>query len=112
MNLALIRRLQLKSDPFRIVVTWAAGDVEEYKDSKALAILQAWEEADGIDKSGEELGIIEGQLLAAGADIDLVEAVKHGHSLSIEQYLLLEKDLDRRARLVRIIKRLLLVTTA
>lgn len=109
LNLALIRQLELKSDPLRITITWANGDVQEFKGSKAIAILQAWEEAEGIDKSGEELGFIEGQLLAAGADEDLIEAIKHGYSVTIAQQLLLVKDLDRRARLVRIIKRLGLI---
>lgn len=64
LNLALIRRLQLKSDPFAIAVTWANGDSQEYRGDKAVALLNAWEEARTIDKSGEELCLaIDAQLL-------------------------------------------------
>ena len=105
MNLALIRRLELKSGTPEIAVTWANGDIQEFKGSKAIAILEAWEEADEIDKSGEELGVIDAQLLAHGASPFLIAAVKKGNWVEAEKHLLLIEFSSDRDRLRAIIDR-------
>lgn len=106
LNLALIRRLQLELDPSPILVlTWENGDSQTYRGDKALAIVEAWEEAQTIDKSGEELGAIEAQLLAHGASPFLVAAVKKGNWVEAEKHLLLVEFSSDRDRLRRIIDR-------
>lgn len=60
LNLALIRRLQIELAPPTVVITWNSGDNSLYRGDKAKAIIEAWSEIKGIDKSGvktpDELG--------------------------------------------------------
>lgn len=52
LNLALIRRLQTELLPTTaVVITWENGDNTVYRGDKALAIIEAWNEVKGIDKS-------------------------------------------------------------
>lgn len=51
LNLALIRRLQFEENPPTVVVTWENGDSNLYYQEKALAIIEAWNETQVIDKS-------------------------------------------------------------
>lgn len=51
LNLALIRRLQTELDPPLAVITWDNGKNQPYYGSKALAIIEAWSEIKGLDKS-------------------------------------------------------------
>ena len=109
LNLALIRRLELKSDPFALVVTWENGDNQEYRGDKALAILEAWEEASFVDKSGAlttEVGFVDGQLLANGATPALVTAVIDADDRQIMEEILKVGDKEQRDRLINIIQRL------
>lgn len=96
-NLALIRRLQLKSDPFAVAVTWANGDSQEYRGDKAVALLEAWEEAKCIDKSlcdEDEACAIDAALKAWGASEELVFAVKSKNWKSVPGHLLLVKTTE------------------
>jgi len=54
LNLALIRRLQVEKDSEGdrlVVVTWDHRQSQVYKGAKAIALISAWEETKGIDKS-------------------------------------------------------------
>lgn len=51
LNLALIRRLQTEINPPLAVITWDNGKNQSYYGDKAIAIIQAWSEIKGIDKS-------------------------------------------------------------
>lgn len=54
LNLALIRRLQVETDNrgvTTVVVTWDKQASQVYRGAKALALLEAWEEINTIDKS-------------------------------------------------------------
>lgn len=52
LNLALIRRLQTELLPnVAVVITWENGDNTVYRGDKARAIIEAWNEVKGIDKS-------------------------------------------------------------
>lgn len=104
LNLALIRRLQLKSDPFAVAVTWANGDSQEYRGDKAAALLEAWEEAKSIDKSAE-LGAIDAQLLGNGVKNELVAAVRNSDWNLACDLLVLVINEEQRHRLGRIIER-------
>lgn len=112
LNLALIRRLQLKSNPFAVAVTWTNGDICEYRGDKAVALLDAWEEARCIDKSSEEPGAIDAQLLAHGASPFLIAAVKKGNWVEAEKHLLLVEFSSDRDRLRAIIDRFREITAA
>jgi hypothetical protein len=105
LNLALIRRLQLELDPSPILVlTWENGDSQTYRGDKALAIVEAWEEAQTIDKSGEELGAIDAQLLAHGASPRLIDAVKTNDAdLFLVEMERIESP-EQRKRLARVIE--------
>lgn len=104
LNLALIRRLQLKSDPFAVAVTWTNGDDQEYRGDKAAALLEAWEEAKSIDKSAE-LGAIDAQLLGNGVKNELVAAVRNSDWNLACDLLVLVINEEQRHRLGRIIER-------
>jgi len=55
LNLALIRRLQVETDNrgvTTVVITWDHRQSQVYRGAKALALLEAWQEIQGIDKSG------------------------------------------------------------
>lgn len=51
LNLALIRRLQTELAPPTVVITWDDGKNQSYYGDKARAIIEAWSEIKGIDKS-------------------------------------------------------------
>ena len=51
LNLALIRRLQTEETPPAVVITWENGQNQVYYGDKAQAIIEAWSETQGIDKS-------------------------------------------------------------
>jgi len=52
LNLALIRRLQAEYIPTTtVLITWDNSDTSIYRGDKAIAIIEAWSEIKGIDKS-------------------------------------------------------------
>lgn len=104
LNLALIRTLEFGPSE-EVCITWACGERQIYSGPKAIAILNAWQEAKCIDASGEgELGAIEAQLLAHGASSELIDAVKANNRPAVHNSLLLVGK-EQRDRLARIIQR-------
>ncbi len=51
LNLAQIRSIQTEEYPLLIAVIWANGDRSFYRNHQANALLEAWAEAKGVDKS-------------------------------------------------------------
>lgn len=51
LNLAQIRALQIEETPLLVMVIWTNGDHSFYRGVSARALLEAWAEAKGVDKS-------------------------------------------------------------
>ena len=51
LNLAQIRSIQIEDSPLLVRVVWANGDNSFYRGKYAVALLEAWGEAKGVDKS-------------------------------------------------------------
>lgn len=109
LNLALVRRLHLdETDPPSVTVTWSDGDDTTYTGAKAIALIEAWSELQTIDKSGEDLGIVAGQILFNGGSRELVAAVKSASDEQIRIELLKLPE-SQRDRLTEVIQRLGLI---
>ncbi len=51
LNLAQIRSLEIEDNPLTVLVTWSSGGHQVYRGVQAFALIEAWAEAKGVDKS-------------------------------------------------------------
>lgn len=51
LNLAQVRSIQIENTPLLVMVIWSNGDRSFYRHLQAKALLEAWAEAKGVDKS-------------------------------------------------------------